>query len=313
MTERKKLISVVVPVYNEKENLEELYRRTTEVMSSLEKYDYEIVLFDDGSTDGSREIIEALCERDSHIKAIFYSRNFGYTKSVFYCVKEAKGDCAILLHADMQNPPELIPELVKKWENGAKNVLGIKNKSRENPIKYFMRTVVYWFFNHLLGVALIPHATEFELLDRSFIDILKNGKFKNPFLRGLIIQYATDIDYLYYTQDKREKGKTHFDINQAYDFAMSGVVSMSKILPRKMFTFGRIMTAICVLEFIIGFIPHAVKHTIADVGTALIVRFIFLAVSVGIMFTALMFEYIVSLRANSDDVPLITEEKRINY
>ncbi len=313
MMDYKKLISVVVPVYNEAKNLDELYRRTTDVMQSLSDYNYEIVLFDDGSTDSSRDKIEELCSRDSHVKAVFYSRNFGYSKSIYYAVQQAKGDCAVLLHADLQNPPEVIPELVEKWENGAKNVLGIKNKSRENAFMYFLRTLTYWIMNHIFKMRLIPHATEFELLDKSFIDMLKSSNFKNPFLRGIIADYAANVDYVYYTQDKRNEGKSHFNISKYYDFAVCGIVNMSKVLPRRLLCFSLIMLFICILEFFIGFIPGAVKHTITDIATALVIRLIFFAVSVGMTFTSILFEYIISLASSADDKPVVTEEKRINY
>ena len=104
----KKLVSIVVPVFNEQENLPDVYARVTAVMQQVPSYDYELVFFDDGSTDGSRRLIESLCERDDHVKAVFYARNFGYSKTIFYAVQQAKGDCAVLLHADLQNPPELI-------------------------------------------------------------------------------------------------------------------------------------------------------------------------------------------------------------
>ena len=138
----KKLISIVVPNYNEVNSLDELYERTTKVMQTLDKYDYEIVFFDDGSTDGSKEKIEELCNKDNHVKAVFYSKNFGYAKGTFYCFQQAKGDCAVILHADLQNPPEEIPKFVEKWENGVQIVFGVKNQSRENKFVYFIRTVL---------------------------------------------------------------------------------------------------------------------------------------------------------------------------
>lgn len=309
----KKTVSVVVPVFNEISNLDELYTRTTSVMRSLENYEYEIVFFDDGSTDGSREKIEELCNVDSRVKAVFYSKNFGYSKCIFYCVQQAKGDCAVLLHADMQNPPELIPELVKKWENGAKNVLGIKNKSKENAFMFFLRTLTYWVLNHIFGMNLIPHATEFELLDKSFIEILKKSNYKNPFLRGIIAEYADGVDYLYYTQDKRNSGKTHFNISKYYDFAICGIVNMSKSFPRRFLVFGLICTLICVLEFFIGFIPGAVRGTVSDIATAFMVRFGAFAVCAGLCFVSVMSEYLVSINGSLDEKPIVIEEKRINY
>src|SRR5665647_3905968 len=131
-----KTISIVVPSYNEEENVMDLYLRTSAVMRELNGYDYEIIFVDDGSTDKTRNIIEDLCQKDNHIKAIFSSRNFGYSKTIFYGLQQAQGDCAILIHADLQNPPEVIPEFVKQWESGYKIVLGVKSGSKENKILY---------------------------------------------------------------------------------------------------------------------------------------------------------------------------------
>jgi glycosyltransferase involved in cell wall biosynthesis len=109
-----KTISVIVPSFNEEESIFDLYLRTTAVMQGIQGYNYEIIFVDDGSTDKSRDIIEDLCQKDSHIKAIFSMRNFGYSKTIFYGLQQAQGDCAVLLHADLQNPPEVIPEFVRK-------------------------------------------------------------------------------------------------------------------------------------------------------------------------------------------------------
>ena len=154
----KKLITVAVPVYNELLNIQPLYMRTSAVCETLSAYDYEIVFFDDGSTDGTRKEIEALCAADTHVKAVFYSRNFGYSKNIFYAMQQAKGDCAIILHADLQNPPELIPAFIEKWETGAQIVQGVKTKSKENGLMFFLRTVYYWLMRVVFGVKLKPHA-----------------------------------------------------------------------------------------------------------------------------------------------------------
>ena len=141
----------------------------------------------------------------------------------------------------------------------------------------------------------------------------KKGNYKNPFLRGIIAEQATDVDYLYYTQDKRAKGKSHFSIGKYYDFAICGIVNMSKNLPRRLLCFGLIMAALSVGEFLFGFIPAVLKHTLNDVSTALVVRLIFFAVSTGLVFNSFMFEFIISLTNSNNCEELVTEEKRINY
>ena len=151
----KKTVSVVVPIYNEISLLDEIYNRINNVFKNLDNYVYEIIFFDDGSTDGTRKGIEEMCQKHEEVKAVFYSKNFGYLKNTFYCFQQAKGDCAIIVHADLQNPPELIPEFLEKWENGSQVVLGVKNQSRENKFIYFLRTVFYFLMNTIYIAKII--------------------------------------------------------------------------------------------------------------------------------------------------------------
>ena len=309
----KKLISIVVPNYNEAGMLDELYERTTKVMQSLTKYDYEIVFFDDGSKDGSRKKIEELCERDEHIKAVFYSKNFGYAKSTFYCFQQAKGDCAVILHADLQNPPEEIPRLVEKWEKGVQIVLGIKNQSRENKFVYLIRTLFYWMINNVFGVKMIPHATEFELFDKSFIDVLKRINTNEPFLRGLIYEYGTSFDQIYYTQDKRKKGKSKFTLSKYYDFAICGIVNSSRVLPRRVVFVSIISMIISILEMFIFCIPNALSLTLDAAINSIMLRLIFIFIGLLLLMVSLCAEHLISIPRNNGEKPIIIEEKRINY
>lgn len=309
----KKLISVVVPVFNEEGMLDEVYSRTTDVMKKLTDYKYEIVFFDDGSTDGSREKIEELCKGDSCVKAVFYSRNFGYLKNIYYSVRESKGDCTVILHADLQNPPELIPEFVEKWENGSDIVYGVKNKSRENPFMYFMRSLFYFIIRVVFGVKLVPHGTEFELFDKSFTDVLKRTEYTNPFIRGITLEFGKRFDYVYYTQDKRKKGKSKFSLSKYYDFAICGIVKMSSVLPRRMIIVSALLFIAAVLEMVLNFIPDYFAGCGYVDSTGLIVRLMFMFLLVLTVFISIIFEYIISLMHATDKKPIVVEEKRINY
>ena len=309
----KKLISIVVPNYNECGTLDELYERTTKVMQGLTDYDYEIVFFDDGSTDGSKQKIEELCNKDNHIKAVFYSKNFGYAKGTFYCFQQAKGDCAIILHADLQNPPEEIPNLVKKWETGVQIVFGVKNQSRENKFVYFIRTVFYWVINHVFGVKMVPHATEFELFDKSFIDILKKINTNEPFLRGLIYEYGSSFEYLYYTQEKRKKGKSKFTLSKYYDFAVCGIVNASKVLPRRVIWVSIISMILTMLELFIFCIPNAFDIGLNAAITDIMLRLIFIFLGLMLLMISFCAEHLISLPRNNGEKPIIIEERRINY
>ena len=313
MCNNKKLISIVVPNYNEVDTLDELYERTTKVMQTLTEYDYEIVFFDDGSTDGSKKKIEELCNKDNRIKAVFYSKNFGYAKGTFYCFQQAKGDCAVILHADLQNPPEEIPKLVEKWKTGAQIVFGVKNQSRENKFIYFIRTVFYWVINNIFGVKMVPHATEFELFDKSFIDVLKKINTNEPFLRGLIYEYGSSYEYVYYTQEKRKKGKSKFTLSKYYDFAVCGIVNASKVLPRRVIFVSIIAMVLSIIELFFFCIPNALDLSLNSAISDIMIRLIFIFMGLLLLMVSFCAEHLISLPRNNGEKPIIIEERRINY
>lgn len=309
-----KMISIVVPSFNEQENIVDLYSRTSTVMQELSGYNYEIIFIDDGSTDKTRRIVEALCQKDSHIKAIFSARNFGYSKTIFYALQQAQGDCAILLHADLQNPPEVIPEFVKQWEDGYKIVLGVKNKSKENKLKYFFRKCYYSLMSRISDIEHISQATDFELLDKSFLDVLRTVHANAPYLRGLIMEYGNDIKQVEYTQDKRIKGKTHFNFYKYYDFAMLGITSNSKKILRSATFFGLFFTfgaTIMLIASIVFQILHPIES--AQFYTKLIIELLLVVSSLQFVFIGLLGEYVLSIISNAPNKPFITESKRINF
>lgn len=309
----KKLISIVVPVYNEEAMIDEVYERTTAVMEKLTAYNYEIVFFDDGSTDGSRDLVEKLCEKDEHIKAVFYSRNFGYSKNIYYSVRESKGDCTIILHSDLQNPPELIPEFIEKWEKGSDIVLGVKNKSRENPFMYLMRSFFYFIVRAVFGVKLVPHATEFELFDKCFTDVLKKTAVPRPFLREIILEYGRHFDYVYYTQDKRKKGKSKFNVSKYYDFAICGIANMATKLPRRMLVFSGLCLLAAIAETVFNYIPDYVHGVVNNFTNGLVMRGTLMIAIIILGFLSIMLEFIVHVIATVNQKPIVVEEKRINY
>ena len=313
MSNDRKHVSVVVPIYNEVSMIDEIYNRINKVFTGLSNYTYEIVFFDDGSTDGTRKAVEELCEKHNEVKSVFYSKNFGYLKSTFYCMQQAKGDCAIIVHADLQNPPELIPEFLEKWEKGAQVVLGVKNQSRENKFVYFLRTVFYFLMIKFFGIKLIPHATEFELFDKSFIEVLKEIKVNTPFLRGIVNEYASSIECVYYTQDARKKGKSKFNLNKYYDFAICGITQYSVCLPRRIIAFSVIVLIIILAECCFGFLPRIGNYDYLSIVNAIILRATLAVLCVFVIVICIIFEYVISLKNNAAQKPMIIEEKRINY
>ena len=309
----KKLVSVVVPIYNEVQMVVEIYNRVDNVFKNIGKYNYELVFFDDGSFDGTREAIENLVIEHSNVKGVFYSRNFGYLKSTFYSMQQAKGDCAVILHADLQNPPEVIPEFIDKWEKGAHVVLGVKNKSRENRFVYFLRTVFYFIMIRFFGLELTPHATEFELFDKSFIEILRGIHTPIPFLRGIVSEYSSKKDVVFYTQDARKKGKSKFNLNKYYDFAICGIVQYSAKIPRKCILLNLIGIIGSLFELLFLFLPEIQNLSVIEISNGILLRVIVLILLALFIFFAVVFEYVIFVAKNVGDKPIIVEEKRINY
>lgn len=226
---RMKKISVLVPCYNEEENVEALSKAIIEELESLDKYDYELVFIDNMSTDTTREKIENLCKENKKIKAIFNAKNFGQFNSPYYGLLQTTGDCTILMCADFQDPVDMIPKFVKEWENGYKIVIGIKNKSKENRIMYFLRSIYYKIIKKISDVEQIEHFTGFGLYDKEFIKILGELHDPTPFLRGIVAELGFARKEIPYTQEKRRSGKTKNNFYKLYDAAMLSFTSYTKI------------------------------------------------------------------------------------
>ena len=299
-----KTISILIPTYNEEENITLAYQRVTSVMKGLvSKYNFEIVFIDIGSTDKSRDMIRELCKEDRRVKAIFNAINFGYSRSHFYGLTQMTGDAVVLVHADLQNPPELIPKVV----------IGIKNKSRENGIVYFVRGIYYKLMKHMSEVEQIEHFTDFELLDQSFIQVLKTIDDPLPYLRGIVSEMGFGMEKIYYTQDKRTHGKSHANFFKLYDFAMLGITSYSKALMRMSTFVGIGLGGICTLVAFVTFIKKLLNWDSFSAGAAATVIGIFFLGAVQLFFLGILGEYILSINARVIRRPLVIEERRINF
>ena len=184
-----KTISIVVPCYNEEENVGPLADALREMFrKDLPDYRYEILFIDNDSRDKTRDLIRSLCAGDQGIKGIFNAKNFGQFNSPYYGMLQTTGDCTILMAADFQDPVEMIPKYVKEWENGYKIVIGIKKSSQENPVMYWLRGCYYKLIKKLSDVEQIEQFTGFGLYDKRFIEVLRNLDDPTPFLRGIVAE-----------------------------------------------------------------------------------------------------------------------------
>lgn len=308
-----KKISVVIPVFNEEENVVQISEAIINEMEKLIEYDYELIFIDNCSTDKTRELIEEICIKNLKIKAIFNAKNFGQFNSPYYGLLQSTGDCTILICADFQDPVEMIPKFVHEWENGNKIVIGIKNKSQENKLMYFFRTCYYKLIKKISNTEQIEHFTGFGLYDKKFIEVLRNLDDPTPFLRGIVAELGFSRKEIPYTQAKRRAGKTHNSFYKLYDAAMLSFTSYTKIGLR-LATFAGAIVAF--ISFLIGVIYLILKLMYWDqypAGTTpILIGMLFLG-AIQIFFIGFIGEYILAINARVMKRPLVIEEKRINF
>ena len=307
------IITIVVPTYNEEKNIPSVYERVCELFQNvLKDYKMQLLFIDNASLDSSRILIEQLCKKDRRVQAIFNTTNVGFSRSSFYGLSQAEGDCAVMLYADMQDPPEVIPQFVKKWEEGYKIVTGIKSQSKENKLMYALRNIYY---NLIAKISEGEHIKQFDgfgLYDASFIHVIRKLKDPMPYLRGLVAELGYKRAEVEYTQEKRKAGKTSFNFARYYDVAMLGLTSSTKAIMRMATFLGVIMSGLCLIISIITFIIKLINWNYYDVGTAAIIIGIFFVGGVQIFFLGFLGEYILNINIRSMGHPIVVEEKRIN-
>ena len=309
-----KKISIMVPCYNEEENVVPMSEALVKTLEAMDGYDYEILFIDNCSADKTRELIRGICEKNKKIRAIFNTKNFGQFNSPYYGLCQTTGDCTISVCCDFQDPLELIPEFVKEWENGYKIVCGVKTSSKESKFMYFLRSVYYKTVKKFSSVDQIEHFTGFGLYDKSFIDVLRNLGDPTPFIRGIVAELGPRIKQIEYEQPKRRAGKTSNNFRTLYDAAMLSFTSYTKIGVR-LATFGGI--AMCAISAFLGFVALIMKliapYKFFLTGTAPIMLLILFIGGIQLFFIGFLGEYIMNMNKRIMNRPLVVEEERINF
>jgi glycosyltransferase involved in cell wall biosynthesis len=247
-----KLISIVTPCYNEEGNIEELYRRIVEVMSKL-PYEYEHICIDNCSTDNTVNKLKAIAAKDKRVKIIVNVRNFGHIRSPYYALLQSRGDASVLMASDLQDPPEMIVDFVKKWEEGFKTVLAVKPESEESALMFFVRKIYYRLISRISEVPLVRNATGAGLFDRVIIDILRKIDDPYPYFRGLLCEIGFPIATVPFRQPRRQRGITSNNFYTLYDIAMLGITNHSKV-PLRLMSIGGFLLSVLSLFVAIGFL-----------------------------------------------------------
>ena len=307
-----KKISIVTPTFNEEENIKRLCSEIKVEAESL-NYDYEHIIIDNSSSDKTIDILREIAAKDKNIKIIINSRNYGHIKSPFYGIMQATGDACILMVSDFQEPIHLITKYIKKWENGAKIVLGQKNISEENNFIFSLRKLFYTLLNKISETKLSINTTGTGLFDKKVIDRLKKINDPYPYFRGLISEVGFDIETIEFDQPLRKLGKTKNNFFTLYDLAMLGVVKHSRMPLRIMTLLGFISSFGCLFVAIIYLILKLIFWNSFELGSAPTIIGIFTISSIQIMLLGLLGEYIGVILMHQRNMPLVIEKERINF
>jgi len=307
------LISIVTPCYNEEENVEEVYRQVKAVFASLPEYDYEHIFIDNASRDRTAEILKRLASHDSNVKVIINSRNFGHIRSPYHALLQSRGEAAILLVADLQDPPELIRPFLDKWQKGYKVVLGVKSKSRETPAMFLIRKFYYEFISRLSEIELTKNNTGFGLYDHHVVGILRNIDDPYPYFRGLISDIGFESAKVEYTQPARTRGITKNNFYTLYDMAMLGITNHSKVPLRLSAMLGFLLSGISLLAALGYLVAKLLFWNSFSLGLAPVVIGLFFFSSVQLFFIGIIGEYIGSIHTQVLKRPLVIEKERINF
>lgn len=311
-----KKISIMIPCYNEIENVEPISKVVVQVMTEqLPQYDYEIVFIDNHSEDGTRDKLEEICSRNYKIKAIFNATNFGQFNSPFHGLCQTRGDCAISLCCDFQDPVEMIPIFVKEWEKGHRIVSGVKTSSRESKFLYGLRTIYYRLIRNMSDVKMIEHFTGFGLYDKTFIDILRELHDPIPFIRGIVAEYGEGFNMIEvpYEQPQRRAGKTHNNFYTLYDAAMLSFTSYTKVGLRLATFFGAGCAGVSILVALFYLIYKLTHWSTFNAGMAPVTIGVFLLGGIQLLFIGFIGEYILNINTRVINRPIVVEEKRINF
>lgn len=309
----KKIISIIIPTFNEEENIKKLSERIEQCTRKINNYKFEQIIIDNCSTDNTQIIIRDICKKNNKIKAIFNSRNFGYIRSPYHGIMQSNGAAAILISADFQCPPSLIESLIKKWENGAKIVLFRRVSTKTNFFLEFIKIIYYKFINSISSLNLPARVTGEGLYDKDVIQDLKKIEDPYPYLRGLIFEIIDKVEFLDFHQPKRLHGKSKSNLSNLIEVGLNGIVKHSKFPFRFIVSIGILGSAI---SFFVGLFYLMYKIYYWDnfeLGLAPLLIGFYFGTSILILMIGIIGEYIGLIFTHIRKIPLVFEKERINF
>jgi glycosyltransferase involved in cell wall biosynthesis len=312
MTEIRKKITILTPCYNEAENVQAVYERVRGVFETLPE-DYEHLFIDNASTDRTVEILREIASRDRNVKVIVNTRNFGHVRSPFHGLLQCHGDAAIIMAADFQDPPEVVPLLLEKWREGYKVVLAIKKASEESALMFAIRGIGYRVVDRLSEVKQVRNNTGFGLYDTAFVSVLRRLPDPYPYFRGIVAELGFSYATVPYTQPVRSRGITKNNLYMLYDVGVQGIVNHSRIPLRLAAIIGFVSSVVSLVAALVYFVMKLMFWYDLPLGVAPVIIGLFCVASVQLFFLGVLGEYVGSIYTQVRNRPLVIEQERINF
>ncbi|MBM3273245.1 glycosyltransferase family 2 protein [Candidatus Kaiserbacteria bacterium] len=307
------LLSIVTPCYNEEANVDELYTRIKAATASESGYRFELIFIDNHSSDNTVAKLKKLASFDPMVKIIVNTRNFGHIRSPYYGILQSSGVATIYLASDLQDPPEIIPQFIRHWEEGYKLVMATKPESKGAAWVHALRKAYYRGLNGISDVTLLSDSTGFGLYDRAVLDHLRKIDDPYPYLRGLICELGYEIKTIPFTQPRRLRGISKNNFYTLYDIAMLGIVSHSKVPIRLAAFAGFALGSISTLVAIVYFALKLLYWESFPLGFAPIVIGLFFLFGMQLFFIGVIGEYIASIHTYLQRRPVVVEQERVNF
>lgn len=305
------LLSVVIPMYFEEDVVRECYKRLTSVLHN--RYRYELIFVNDGSTDRTLPLLEEIAAADKQVKVISFARNFGHQAAVTAGIHKAAGDAIVIIDADLQDPPELIPDMIALWREGHEVVYAKRKKRKgESKFKLITAKLFYRFLDAMTDIHIPTDTGDFRLIDRKVAEVFKKMPERNRFIRGMVSWIGFSQIPIEYERDERFAGETKYPLKKMLKFASDGIVSFSVKPLRLVLLLGFIATAIAVLLFLYAIFGKLFFPAYLGSGWASLMATITFFGGVQLLSLGIVGEYIARIYEESKDRPLYIVAKEIN-